>query len=168
MKQNQYPIGFSIASAIGVLLAVVLLLLGQFPMALVSMVASIVAFGSGWFKFRSMNPGSISAASGHGKGPYRQYRCKADAAFASNLDNVVEELKNWFKDNDWSSPPESITQVIKKSKEASGSRNYASAIQQSVQAILELMKLARDNQLKDEEKAEESTVDDDDDGVIDY
>jgi hypothetical protein len=58
--------------------------------------------------------------------------------------------------------------VIKKSKEASASRNYASAIQQSVQAILVLMKLARDNQIKDEEKAEESTVDDDDDGVIDY
>jgi serine/threonine protein phosphatase PrpC/uncharacterized membrane protein len=168
LKRNQYPIGFAIASAIGLLLAVVLLLLGQFPMALVSMVASIVALGSGWFKFRSMNTGLQSAVSGHGKGPYRQYRCKADAAFASNLDHVVEELKNWFKDNEWSTPPDSIAQVIQKSKEASSARNFASAIQLSVQATLELMKLARDNQLKDEEKAEEETIDDDDDGVIDY
>jgi serine/threonine protein phosphatase PrpC len=168
LKQNQYPIGFAIAAAIGVLLSVVLLLLGQFPMALVSIVASIVAFGSGWFKFRSMNTGSLSVASGHGKGPYRQYRCKADAAFASNLDHVVEELKNWFKDNEWSPPPESIAQVIQKSKEASSARNFASAIQLSIQAILELMKLARDNQIKDEEKADERKVDDDEDGVIDY
>lgn len=168
LKQNQYPIGFAVASAIGALLSVVLLLLGQFPMALVSMVASLVAFGSGWFKFRTTHGGSSSTASGHGKGPYRQYRCKADATFASNLDHIVEELKNWFKDNEWASPPDSIAQVIRKSKEAAAARNYSLAIQQSVQAILELMQLARDNQLKDEIKEAAPEVDEDDDGVIDY
>lgn len=168
LKQNQYPIGFAVASAIGALLSVVLLLLGQFPMALVSMVASLVAFGSGWFKFRTTHGSSSSTASGHGKGPYRQYRCKADASFASNLDNIVEELKNWFKDNEWASPPDSIAQVIKKSKEAAAARNYSLSIQQSIQAILELMQLARDNQFKDEIKEADPEVDEDDDGVIDY
>ncbi len=167
-KQNQYPVGFAVVSAIGALLTVVLLLLGQFPMALVSMVTSLVAFGSGWFKFRSTQGGSSSTASGHGKGPYRQYRCKADVTLAANLDHVVEELKNWFKDNEWSTPPDSISQVITKSKEAAAARNFSSAIQLSVQAILELMKLARDNQHKDEVKAEEATLDEDDDGIIDY
>jgi len=167
-RSHQYPIGFAVAASIGGLLSIVLLLLGQFPMALVSMVASLVAFGSGWIKFRATHSGAFASPSGHGKGPYRKYRCKADVSFAANLAHVVDELKNWFKENGWSSPPESISQVIQQSKDATAARHYSVAIQQSVQAILELMKLARSNQLKDEQKAEEPTVDDDEDGVIDY
>ncbi|XZE21464.1 PP2C family protein-serine/threonine phosphatase [Pirellulaceae bacterium SH449] len=167
-KANHYPIGFAVTASVGALLSVVLLLLGHFPMALVSMVASLVAFGSGWAKFRSTAQAFPSFTSGHGKGPYRQYRCKADSGLASNLDHVVEELKNWFKDNDWPPPPESIAETIRKSKEAANTRNYASAIQFSIQAILELMELARMNQHKEEKEKDAAQNDDDDDGVIDY
>jgi PPM family protein phosphatase len=167
LNRVQYPISFGVAAAVGLLLAVVLLVLGQFPIAMIALGAAAVAFATGWFKFRSSDTVQNSAPKGHGKGPYRQYRCKPDAPFASNLEQVIGELQTWFKENKWPEPNATITQGIAKAKDALASRNFAEAIQTNVQVILAMMNLARENQTHEEEEQVDE-VDDDGDGVIDY
>lgn len=49
----QFPVAFGIATAIGLLSCVVLLLLGQFPVAVLAAGAAAVAFATGWLKYQS-------------------------------------------------------------------------------------------------------------------
>jgi PPM family protein phosphatase len=165
-SNKSYPIGFGVVAAFCGLLAIILWVLGYMPLAFVSLGASAVAFATGWFKYRT-ELNRVASVHGSGKSPYRQYRCKPDLAFTQNLSGVVEELEAWFRDNQWTVPEGKLRELMSQARKAEQSRSYADAIRAHISVILQLMKLAGENQ-KSEHTTDEVSRSEDPDGSIEY
>jgi len=141
----QFPVAFGIASAIGLLSCVVLLLLGQFPVALLAAGAAAVAFATGWFKFQSQRV-SNEVRGQYGRAPYRKATCKPDLAFAANLTQVISELREWVTENKWKINSTKIDQEYNAAKSAEQSKSYGEAIRRYVHVIAMTMEEVRKQQ----------------------
>ena len=151
----QFPVSFGIATAIGLLSCVVLLLLGQFPVACLAAGAAAVAFATGWYKYQSQRVGN-EVSGQYGRGPYRKATCKPDAAFASNLGQVIAELRDWVKENNWKINSAKIDEETKAAQAAEQSKNYSDCIRRYVNVISMTMDEVRKNQ---DGQASDSAID---------
>ncbi len=150
-----FPIAFGIATAIGLLSCVVLLLLGQFPVACLAAGAAAVAFATGWFKYQGQRVSN--EVNGHyGRGPYRKATCKPDSVFASNLGHVINELRDWVKENDWKISFERIDDEAKAARAAEQSKNYGESIRRYLNVIAMTMEEVRKHQ---DGQASDSAID---------
>jgi PPM family protein phosphatase len=129
-----YPVAFGVVTAICFLTCVVMLLLGQIPIAALSAGAAVIAFATGWFKYQGMRVREVSSDQ-FGKAPYRKCNCKPDAAFASKLASVIEELNDWVRENDWKITLPSIEDHRSKATAANSAKNYSEAIRNYSQVI---------------------------------
>ncbi len=151
----QFPMAFGIATAIGMLSCVVLLLLGQFPVACLAAGAAAVAFATGWFKYQGQRIGN--EVNGHyGRGPYRKATCKPDAVFANNLGQVINELRDWVNENGWKINFERIDDEAKAARVAEQSKNYGESIRRFVNVIAMTMEEVRKQQ---DGQANDSAID---------
>lgn len=141
-----FPIAFGIATAVALLLSIVLLTLQQFPIALLALAAAGVAFASGWYKYQSVSIPSDRPAGVHGKSPYRRVACKPDRGFVENLAQVVSELESWFDDNHWSTASVELTTARDIAKTAQKEGRFADSIRSYVQVIMIMMREARVHQ----------------------
>ncbi len=130
----QFPVAFGIATAIGLLCCVVLLLLGQFPVACLAAGAAAVAFATGWFKYQGQRV-SNEISGQYGRGPYRKATCKPDAVFTNSLTQVISELRDWVSENNWKIVSSKIDDDTKLAKAAEQSKNYDEAIRRYVKVI---------------------------------
>ena len=140
----QFPVAFGIATAIG-LCCVVLLLLGQFPVACLAAGAAAVAFATGWFKYQSQRV-SNDISGQYGRGPYRKATCKPDAAFSSNLIQVVNELNDWVSENNWKIKSAKIDDELMAAKASEQSKNYGDSVRRYVNVIAMTMEEVRKQQ----------------------
>jgi serine/threonine protein phosphatase PrpC len=151
----QFPLSFGVVTAVCGLVCVVLLLLGQFPIALLAAAAAAIAFGTGWIKHQSQQVrNDFEGVYGHG--PYRKATCKPDAAFTSQLTNVIEELKDWVGENDWKIESKEIDENMRLAMVAESSKNYAEAIRRYINVIEITMEEVRKAQ---DDKASDSAID---------
>ena len=150
-----YPVAFGIATAIGLLSCVVLLLLGQFPFACLAAGAAAVAFATGWYKYQGQRIGN-EVSRQYGRGPYRKAICKPDAVFANNLTQVVSELDDWVHENNWKIESLKIDEDMKVAKGAEQSKNFAEAIRRYVNVIALTMEEVRKQQ---DGQASDSAID---------
>ena len=141
----QFPVAFGIATAIGLLCCVVLLLLGQFPVACLAAGAAAVAFATGWFKYQSQRV-SNDISGQYGRGPYRKATCKPDAAFSSNLTQVVNELNDWVSENNWKIKSAKIDDELMAAKASEQSKNYGDSVRRYVNVIAMTMEEVRKQQ----------------------
>jgi len=141
----QFPVAFGIATAIGLLCCVVLLLLGQFPVAFLAAGAAAVAFATGWYKYQSQRV-SNDVSGQYGRGPYRKATCKPDAAFSSNLTQVVIELNDWVSENKWKIKSEKIADETRAARAAEQAKNYGDSIRRYVNVIAMTMEEVRKQQ----------------------
>ncbi len=141
----QFPVAFGIATAIGLLCCVVLLLLGQFPVACLAAGAAAVAFATGWFKYQGQRV-SNEISGQYGRGPYRKATCKPDAVFTSSLTQVISELRDWVNENHWKIESTKIDEDTKLAKAAEKSKNYDEAIRRYVKVIAMTMEEVRKQQ----------------------
>jgi len=147
----KFPIPFGIATAICVLGCLVLLLLGQFPIACLAAGAAAVAFATGWFKYQSQRVRNDFTGF-YGKGPYRKATCRPDAGFTAQLVNVINELSDWVKENHWKIHSSKIVELKQAAQVAERSKNYGEAIRCYVQVIavtMEEVRMAQDEQASD-------------------
>ena len=150
-----YPVAFGIATAIGLLSCVVLLLLSQFPFACLAAGAAAVAFATGWFKYQGQRIGN-EVSRQYGRGPYRKAICKPDAVFANNLTQVISELDDWVHENNWKIESLKIDEDMKVAKGAEQSKNFAEAIRRYVNVIALTMEEVRKQQ---DGQASDSAID---------
>ena len=150
-----YPVAFGIATAIGLLSCVVLLLLSQFPFACLAAGAAAVAFATGWYKYQGQRIGN-EVSRQYGRGPYRKAICKPDAVFANNLTQVVSELDDWVHENNWKIESLKIDEDMKVAKGAEQSKNFAEAIRRYVNVIALTMEEVRKQQ---DGQASDSAID---------
>ncbi len=141
----QFPVAFGIATAIGLLCCVVLLLLNQFPVALLAAGAAAVAFATGWFKYQGQRVNN-EVTGQYGRGPYRKAICKPDASFTANLTQVISELNDWISENDWKVRSSQIEEDMRVAKAAEHSKNYGEAIRRYVSVIALTMEEVRKQQ----------------------
>jgi protein phosphatase len=141
----QFPVAFGIATAIGLLCCVVLLLLNQFPVALLAAGAAAVAFATGWFKYQAQRVNN-EVTGQYGRGPYRKAICKPDASFTANLTQVISELNDWISENDWKIRSSQIEEDMRVAKAAEHSKNYGEAIRRYVSVIALTMEEVRKQQ----------------------
>ena len=141
----QFPVAFGIATAIGLLCCVVLLLLGQFPVACLAAGAAAVAFATGWFKYQGQRV-SNEISGQYGRGPYRKTTCKPDAVFTTSLTQVISELRDWVNENHWKIESSKIDDDTKLAKAAEQSKNYDEAIRRYVKVIAMTMEEVRKQQ----------------------
>ena len=151
----QFPVAFGIATAIGLLSCVVLLLLGQFPVACLAGGAAAVAFATGWLKYQSQRV-SKEVNGQYGRGPYRKAICKPDIVFANNLTQVISELNDWVRENNWKIESSRIDEDMRVAKGAEQSKNFAEAIRRYVSVIARTMEEVRNQQ---DEQASDSAID---------
>ena len=130
----QFPVAFGIATAIGLLCCVVLLVLGQFPVAVLAVAAAAVAFATGWLKYQGQRV-SNEIRGQYGRGPYRKATCKPDAVFTNSLTQVISELRDWVSENHWEIESSKIDDDMKLAKAAERSKNYDEAIRRYVKVI---------------------------------
>lgn len=149
-----FPLVFGIVGAICALAAVVLVVLGQFPIALVSAAASGVAFISGWIKYQSKRYRE-GAGRVYGKGPYRKYTCKPDIKFTQQLKGVINELNDWIKERKWDIESDVIKSSIQQAQKGEESKDYASAIRNYVVAIVTTM---REIERRQDSQANDSSI----------
>ena len=150
-----YPVAFGIATAIGLLSCVVLLLLSQFPFACLAAGAAAVAFATGWYKYQGQRIGN-EVSRQYGRGPYRKAICKPDAVFANNLTQVISELDDWVHENNWKIESLKIDEDMKVAKGAEQSKNFAEAIRRYVNVIALTMEEVRKQQ---DGQASDSAID---------
>ncbi len=129
-----YPVAFGVVTAICFLTCVVMLLLGQIPIALLAAGAAAIAFATGWFKYQALRTQEVHSDQ-YGKAPYRKCTCKPDVTFASKLANVIEELNDWVRENDWKINLPAIEEHSSRASAAISSKNYAEAIRNFAQVI---------------------------------
>ncbi len=151
----QFPVAFGIATAIGLLCCVVLLLLNQFPVALLAAGAAAVAFATGWFKYQGQRVNN-EVTGQYGRGPYRKAICKPDAAFTANLTQVISELNDWISENDWKIKSSQIDEDLRVAKAAEIAKNYGEAIRRYVSVISLTMEEVRKQQ---DGQANDSAID---------
>ena len=151
----QYPMAFGIATAIGILSCAVLLLLGQFPVACLAAGAAAVAFATGWFKYQSQRIGT-EVSGQYGRGPYRKATCKPDAEFATNLEQVISELRDWVSENNWKIDSTKIDDETKAARTAVQSKNFGEAIRRYISVIALTMDEVRRHQ---DGQASDSAID---------
>jgi len=150
-----YPVAFGVVTAICFLTSVVMLLLGQIPIAFLAAGAAAIAFATGWFKYQSLRVREAHSDQ-FGKAPYRKCLCKPDSSFASKLANVIEELNDWVRENEWKIGLPAIEEHQTKATSANSAKNYAEAIRHYVQVISLTMAEVRRAQ---KEKPSDSNVD---------
>ncbi|MBU6172671.1 MAG: serine/threonine-protein phosphatase, partial [Planctomycetes bacterium] len=138
-----YPLPFGIVAAICLLLSLILLILGQFPIALIALAAAVVAFVTGWLKYRDSSSSGLKIRGQHGKGPYRRIQCKPDSRFVNELVGVIQELESWFQENKWPIDSDQLSSLREKARSAEAAMDYSDAIRGHVQAILQMMAEAR-------------------------
>ena len=141
----QFPVAFGIATAIALLCCVVLLLLGQFPVAFLAAGAAAVAFATGWYKYQSQRV-SNDVSGQYGRGPYRKATCKPDAVFSGNLTQVVSELNDWVSENKWKIKSEKIAEETRAARAAEQAKNYGDSIRHYVNVIAMTMEEVRKQQ----------------------
>lgn len=129
-----YPVAFGVVTAICFLTCGVMLLLGQIPVALLAAGAATIAFVTGWLKYQSLQVREVNSDQ-FGKAPYRKCICKPDSLFASKLSNVIEELNDWVRENDWKITLPAIEEHRSKALSANSSKNYTDAIRHYTQVI---------------------------------
>lgn len=132
--EPKYPLAFGVTTAICGLVGLVLLLLGQLPIAIIAAAAALASFGTGWFKYQSQWVRNDFEGF-YGRGPYRRAVCKANSEFTSQLTNVIHELSDWVKENDWNIESTEIDEHMRVALTAENSKNYAEAIRRYVQVI---------------------------------
>lgn len=130
----QFSVAFGIVTAIGLLCSLVLLFLGQFPVACLFAGAAAVAFVTGWLKYQGQRV-SNEVSGLYGRGPYRKATCKPDAVFVTNLAQVINELRDWVSENNWKIKSSQIDEDTKAAKAAEQAKNYAEAIRRYVNVI---------------------------------
>ena len=130
----QFPVPFGIATAICILCCLVLLLLGQFPIACLAAGAGAVAFGTGWYKYQGQRVRNDFEGF-YGRGPYRKATCKPDASFTAQLTTVIHELGDWVKENDWKIESKEIDEHMSLALSAERSKNYSEAIRRYTRVI---------------------------------
>ena len=150
----QFPIAFGIATAICALGCLVLLILGHYPIAGLAAGAAAVAFATGWFKYQSQRVRNDFEGL-YGRAPYRKVTCKPDAAFTAQLTNVINELRDWVKENEWNIQSTEIDEHMRVAATAERSKNYSEAIRRYVRAIDLTMDEVRKAQ---DEKASDSDI----------
>ncbi len=151
----QFPVAFGIATAIGLLSCVVLLLLNQFPVACLAAGAAAVAFATGWLKYQGQRLNN-EVKGQYGKGPYRKATCKPDAGFASNLGQVITELRDWVQENNWKIDSTKIDEETKAAQSAEQTKNYSECIKRYVSVIAMTMDEVRKHQ---DGQASDSAID---------
>ena len=151
--EPQFPVPFGIATAIGVLCSLVLLLLGQVPIACLAAGAGAVAFATGWFKYQGQRIRNDIHGQ-YGRGPYRKAICKPDAAFSSKLVNVINELRDWVRENEWNIESKQIDENMRVAQAAEKAKNFSEAIRRYVSVIAMTMEEVR----KAQEKASDSSI----------
>ncbi len=144
-KEVGYPLAFGLSATIGALAAVALLVLGQFPIALIAGVASLIAFVSGWIKFQSQGYREPSSSQ-YGRGPYRHVNCKPDAAFSQRLHAIIVELREWVTECGWKFDATAIDEAFAQGTAAEQSKRFAESISRYVSVILLTMAEARKHQ----------------------
>jgi PPM family protein phosphatase len=150
-SEAKFPISLGVATAICSLVCIVLLLLEQIPIAILAAAAAAIAFGTGWFKYQSQRVRDDFEGS-YGRGPYRKATCKPDAAFTTELKNVIHELSDWVKENDWKIESTQIDDNMRTALTAENSKHYAEAIRCYVNVIsitMEEVRKAQDDQAND-------------------
>jgi PPM family protein phosphatase len=151
----KFPVAFGVVTAVCFLACCVMFLLGQIPIACLAAGAAAIALATGWFKYQSgfvrENPSQQ-----YGRGPYRKATCKPDAAFTSELVNVINELGEWIKENKWVIHSPKIDENQKIAAEAERTKNYSEAIRRYVSVIALTMEEVRKSQ---KDKASDSDVD---------
>ena len=133
MAEGVFPIAFGVGTAIGLLLSVFMLLLGQFPFALIAFGTAVAAFATGWFKYRASTLKQPASGSQSGRAPYRKAQCKPNLAFANDLASVVTELEAWFHENKWPIHSKTLSSVREQAKRADASRNFPESIRCYIQ-----------------------------------
>lgn len=149
-----FPIAFGIAAAVALLLSIVLLVLQQFPIALLALAAAAVAFATGWYKYQSASIPNERPAGVHGKSPYRRIACKPDRGFTENLAQVVSELESWFDENHWSTASAELSTARDLAKKAQKESRFADSIRSYVQVIMIMMREARIHQTSPSDDSE--------------
>jgi protein phosphatase len=149
--EPQYPVAFGITTAICVLCCLVLLLLGQFPIACLAALAAGVAFATGWYKYQSQRI-SGNGQGQYGRGPYRKATSKPDPTLTNKLVSVIEELSDWVRENNWKIESTQIEESMRIAKAAEKAKNYSEAIRRYVNVISLTMtevRKAQDHQASD-------------------
>ena len=141
----QFPVAFGIATAIGLLSCVVLILLAQFPFAFLAAGAAVVAFATGWFKFQSQRIGN-EVSGKYGRGPYRKATCKPDLEFSTSLGQVINELRDWVNENKWKINSTKIDNETNAAKAAEQAKNFGESIRRYVNVISITMDEVRQQQ----------------------
>lgn len=162
LSEGVFPTSFGVGTAIGLLLSVIMLLLGQFPFALIAFGTAVAAFATGWFKYRASILKQPTNGSQFGRAPYRKTQCKPNLVFANDLASVVTELEAWFHENKWPIHSSTLSQVREQAKRAQASQNFSESIRCYIEAMLQMMREARDNQNR------ESNYPDENDEEIEY
>ncbi len=134
-----YPIAFAIVAAICGLACLVLLLVRQFPLALISFAAAAVAAVTGWVKWQIAS-GTGERAEYLGKGPYRKYQCKPTAAFCQQLVEVIGQLQDWVKGNGTPIDLNAFDAKLAAGQEAIAAKNYKLAIVSLIDALIIIMR----------------------------
>ncbi|MEQ1826710.1 MAG: protein phosphatase 2C domain-containing protein [Pirellula sp.] len=150
-----FPISFGITTVVCGLVGIALLLLGQLPIAIIAAAAAIAAFGTGWFKYQSQRVRNDFEGL-YGRGPYRKATCKPDLEFTSQLTEVIHELGDWVRENDWKIGSKEIDDHMRSALTAENAKNYAEAIRHYIQVISITMEEVRKAQ---DEKSSDSDVD---------
>jgi protein phosphatase len=153
--EPSFPVAFGVTTVICGLVGIVLLLLGQLPIAIIAAAAALAAFGTGWFKYQSQRVRNDFEGF-YGRGPYRKANCKPDSEFATQLTSVIHELSDWVKENDWKIESKEIDENMRKALTAENSKDYAEAIRRYIQVISITMEEVRKAQ---EEKPNDSDID---------
>jgi hypothetical protein len=92
----------------------------------------------------------------YGRGPYRKATCKPDAEFATNLEQVISELRDWVSENNWKINSFKIDDETKAARAAVQSKNYGEAIRLYISVIELTMEEVRKQQ---DGKASDSAID---------
>jgi protein phosphatase len=147
LRRHAVRRGFSpalgVVTAVCLSAALILFLLGLWPLALVATVLGTIALATGLSQIYWSNHPSPANNSRYGNGPYRQYKATPARPLFEHLVGTMKSLKEASEERNWSIDWAIIDQSFAEACKRADSHNYRDAIRIQSQVIIELMRQIR-------------------------
>ncbi len=138
-----FPWPFAVATAICGLMAPILWMVGQLPIAILIAAIGILALIIGYARHQSTRPSSVRDSEQFGRSPYRRFQCAADASMVERLSGTIHALREAAVENHWSEAVETIDRLREETEKAEKSMNFSAGVRVTSTTIVESMKQIR-------------------------
>jgi PPM family protein phosphatase len=142
-ERKPFSTALATVSAVCFVSAVVLVLIGQIPLAVVTAVLAAIALLTGVAQVYWSQPAEISNSQRYGAGPHRQYKAQATQAFFEHLASTMKPIREAAEERKWKIDWRELDKSFAKACELADAKNYAEAIRVQAKVIISLMSQIR-------------------------